>query len=61
MEGYTFDLGILYWPFIVIVLLGTVNGVNLTDGLDGLASGVTLIVAAFFTMVAWAVGYLYCL
>lgn len=56
MEGYTFDLGILYWPFIVIVLLGTVNGVNLTDGLDGLASGVTLIVAAFFTMVAWAVG-----
>lgn len=48
------DLGMMYWPFLVIVMLGTVNGVNLTDGLDGLASGVTLIVAMFFALVAWA-------
>ena len=32
------------------------NGVNLTDGLDGLAGGVTLLVAAFFMIVAWAAG-----
>ena len=56
INNWTLDLGILYWPFIVVVLLGTVNGVNLTDGLDGLASGVTLIVAMFFTIAAWALG-----
>ncbi len=46
------DLGILYIPFIVFVVVGTVNSVNLTDGLDGLAAGVTLIVAAFFSLIA---------
>ncbi len=39
------DIGILYVPFAVIVVLGLVNSVNLTDGLDGLASSVTTIVA----------------
>ncbi len=42
------DLGIFYVPFIAFVVVGTVNSVNLTDGLDGLASGVTLIVLSFF-------------
>lgn len=42
----------LYVIFIFIVVLGTVNGVNFTDGLDGLASGVTVIVATFFTVAA---------
>ncbi len=51
------DLGILYIPFIVFVVVATVNGVNLTDGLDGLASGVTLIIAAFFSLVAAYYGY----
>ncbi len=51
------DLGILYIPFIVFVVVATVNGVNLTDGLDGLASGVTLIIAAFFSLVAAYFGY----
>lgn len=46
------DLGILYIPFIVFVVVGTVNSVNLTDGLDGLASGVSIIVLAFFSLVA---------
>lgn len=55
-KGVTIDLGIIYWVLFVIVMLGTVNGVNLTDGLDGLASGVTLIVAAFFLIVSWAAG-----
>ncbi len=39
------DIGILYVPFAVIVVLGLVNSVNLTDGLDGLASSITIIVA----------------
>ncbi len=55
-NGATWDLGFLYVPFIFIVLLGTVNGVNFTDGLDGLASGVTVLVATFFTVVAIGTG-----
>ena len=54
--GKTWDLGILFIPFCVIAVLATVNGVNLTDGLDGLADGVTLIVSVFFTMCAYAAG-----
>ena len=46
------DLGLFYIPFIIFVVVGTVNSVNLTDGLDGLASGVTLIVLSFFGLVA---------
>lgn len=46
----------LFIVFVFIVVLGTVNGVNFTDGLDGLASGVTAIVATFFTVAALALG-----
>jgi len=42
--GYSFTLGYLYVPFIVIVLVSTANGANLTDGLDGLAAGVTFFI-----------------
>ncbi len=52
MHGKTIDLGIVYYPFFYIVVLGTVNAVNLTDGLDGLASGVTVLVSIFFGMMA---------
>ncbi len=45
----------LFIIFVFIVVLGTVNGVNFTDGLDGLASGVTVIVATFFTIAALAI------
>ncbi len=51
------DLGVLYVPFIAFVVVATTNSVNLTDGLDGLASGVTLIVASFFSLVALNWGY----
>lgn len=51
------DMGILYTPFIAFVVVATVNGVNLTDGLDGLAAGVTLIIAAFFSLIAVNWGY----
>lgn len=46
------DLGYLYIPIIAFIMVGTVNSVNLTDGLDGLASGVTLIVAATMSIIA---------
>ena len=46
----------LFIPFLFIAVIGTVNGVNLTDGLDGLASSVTVCVATFFTVTALAVG-----
>lgn len=49
------NIGIAYIPFMMIVVLGTVNAVNLTDGLDGLASGITAIVALFFTVFAFIV------
>lgn len=42
----------LFLPFLFIVVIGTVNGVNFTDGLDGLASSITVCVATFFTVVA---------
>ena len=45
------DFGILYIPFIVFVVVAMANAVNLTDGLDGLASGVTMIVALFLALV----------
>lgn len=44
------DFGILYIPFIVFVVVAMANAVNLTDGLDGLASGVTMIVAMFLAL-----------
>ena len=55
-NGYMLDLKFIYWPFLYFVMLGTVNGVNLTDGLDGLAGGVTMIVAVFFVIMSWISG-----
>ena len=52
MEGKLLDLGILSIPAVFFVVIGTVNGTNFTDGLDGLASSVTVMVATFFSVVA---------
>jgi len=49
----TLDLGIFFPVFVLFIFLGTSNGANLTDGLDGLASGVTAIIAVFFMFSAW--------
>ena len=50
--GKEWHLGILYIPILFVVVLGTVNGANFTDGLDGLASSVTVLIATFFAVVA---------
>ncbi len=42
-SGKSWDMGFFYLPFALFVLMGTMNGVNLTDGLDGLAAGTSLI------------------
>ena len=51
-DGKYLNFGILTIPMMFVVIIGTVNGVNFTDGLDGLASSVTVLVATFFTVVA---------
>ncbi len=49
-------LGVFYIPFIVLVLVGSSNALNLTDGLDGLAIGCTVFTAAAFAIVSYLVG-----
>jgi len=55
-KNFTPDLGALYIPFAILVIVGCSNAVNLTDGLDGLAVGPVIISAMAYTVVAWAVG-----
>ncbi|MBO5510063.1 MAG: phospho-N-acetylmuramoyl-pentapeptide-transferase, partial [Lachnospiraceae bacterium] len=50
------DIGWVYYPLMFFVMLGTVNGANFTDGLDGLASSVTVLIGTFFSIVAIAYG-----
>jgi phospho-N-acetylmuramoyl-pentapeptide-transferase len=47
------DLGLLFIPFVYVVIVGSSNAVNLTDGLDGLAIVPTALVAAALGLVAW--------
>lgn len=54
--GLTIDLGWGIIPFSVIVFLATVNSVNLTDGLDGLAGGVSLVYLLFFGTIVSLIG-----
>jgi phospho-N-acetylmuramoyl-pentapeptide-transferase len=53
----SFDLGIWYVPFIVLYFAATTNAVNLTDGLDGLATSITLLVMTFFALVSFGLGH----
>ncbi len=52
MPGTMLDMGWMAIPLLFFVVLGTVNGVNFTDGLDGLASSVTVMVSTFFMVIA---------
>lgn len=50
------NLGVLFVPFVFIAVLGTVNGANFTDGLDGLATSVTVVIAMFFVVLSLKIG-----
>ena len=52
VSGRYLDFGIWNLPILFFVVLGTANGTNFTDGLDGLAGSVTVMTAMFFTVVA---------
>ncbi len=51
------SLGVLYYPLVLFVLVGTSNAVNLTDGLDGLAAGTVAIAASAFAVVSVLTGH----
>ena len=56
-QGGMAGMGWFAIPFAFLVILATVNGVNFTDGVDGLASGVTSVVAVYFALISlWADG-----
>ena len=55
-KTWLLNLGIFYIPFAIFVIVGASNAVNLTDGLDGLATGPVLICAVVFMLIAYLVG-----
>lgn len=56
-KNFVPDLGWFYLPFALVVIIGSSNGVNLTDGLDGLAIGPTIVAAATFAIFVYAAGH----
>ena len=57
-KNQVLDLGLLYIPFVALVITATSNAVNLTDGLDGLASGLMALAAASFAGLAYLSGHI---
>lgn len=51
LTGVTFELGYYYYILVAVIIIGTTNAVNLTDGLDGLAAGTTSIVLGIFMFI----------
>jgi phospho-N-acetylmuramoyl-pentapeptide-transferase len=58
LKNFTPDLGWFYIPFVILVIVGTSNAVNLTDGLDGLAIGPVTVAAVAYMIVAYVTGHL---
>lgn len=56
ISGNLLELGWLYIPFVIFVIIGTANAVNVTDGLDGLAGGLLIIAFGAFGVVAYISG-----
>ncbi len=56
VKGLLFDLGLFFIPFAAVVIVGSSNAVNLTDGLDGLAIGPLIIAASAFALIAYLTG-----
>lgn len=57
LKNIVIDLGLFYIPFVILVIVGTSNAVNLTDGLDGLAIGCILIVSFALTILSYVSGH----
>lgn len=56
--GIKYEMGFLYGVLILFVLVATSNAVNITDGLDGLASGLSIISFICISIIAWNTGWL---
>jgi len=56
LKNYYLEFGILYIPFVILVIAGSSNAVNLTDGLDGLAVGLVGICALAFAALCYVTG-----
>jgi len=55
-KNLTLHLGLFFIPFAIFIIVGSSNAVNLTDGLDGLATVPTMLVALSFTLICYVVG-----
>ena len=55
----TVDIGWWYYPLAIVAVLGTVNGANFTDGVDGLSSSVTIVICIFLAAASAFLGYSY--
>jgi len=53
----SFDIKLMYMPFIIVYYISTTNAVNLTDGLDGLCSTITIIVMIFLLILSFSLGH----
>lgn len=56
-KDFAIDLGVFFIPFVIIVIVGASNAVNLTDGLDGLAVGPTITTSVTFLILAYCAGH----
>src|SRR5690606_2594560 len=48
-------LGVFFFPWVILVVVGSANAVNITDGLDGLAAGTVMIALSCFALIAYLV------
>lgn len=58
LKNIVLDIGIFYFALVAIMIIGTTNAVNLTDGLDGLAIGCVLIVSATLAVLSYLSGHI---
>ena len=58
-DGKMIDLQLIFIPFLFVAVLGTVNGVNLTDGLDGLCTGVTFVSMIGYLLAGSLLGFVH--
>lgn len=56
-KDVTLNMGLWFFPFAILVIVGSSNAVNLTDGLDGLAIGPTMLTSASFMFIAYLTGH----